>query len=85
MYEWLPYNAEVLDQVPADPAQRRAWLRTARDGRFRAAADLYRDKLIEAYGEARGKQVIYAEAFEACEYGAPLTAAARARLFPFFG
>ena len=29
------------------------------------------------------RQVEYAEAFEACEYGSPLDGAARARLFPF--
>src|SRR5689334_10381543 len=27
VYEWLPYNGRYLDQVPADPGARRAWLR----------------------------------------------------------
>ena len=26
MYEWLPFNRGVLDQVPQDPRGRRKWL-----------------------------------------------------------
>jgi LmbE family N-acetylglucosaminyl deacetylase len=84
MYEWLPYNGQYLDQVPATPEQRRAWLAERYRARLGMAADLYRDKLVELYGETRGRQVRYAEPFEVCEYGAPLTAEARRRLFPFF-
>ena len=41
-------------------------------------------RLIELYGEERGKQVRYAEAFEICEYGSRPTAEQLRRLFPFF-
>ena len=82
-YEWLPYNAGVLDQVPEGDAERRAWLSAFRGERMRHIADRYRDRLIERYGEARGQQVRYAEAFEVCEYGAPLTEERLQRLFPF--
>ena len=85
MYEWLPYNGRYLAEVPADLAERRAWLRQRQDQRLRRAADLYRDKLITMYGEEKGRQVQYAEAFEACEYGTPLTDENRNKLFPFFG
>jgi N-acetylglucosamine malate deacetylase 1 len=85
MYEWLPYNAGVLDQVPQDPVARRAWLRTSRIGRMSLLADLYRDKLVELYGEEKGRSFRYAEAFEICEYGSPLSAEAIKQLFPFFG
>ena len=84
MYEWLPYNGGYLDQVPEGEAERRAWLRTFRDGRFRRAADQHREKLVELYGAERGAAVQYAEAFEACEYGAPLTEENLQTLFPFF-
>jgi hypothetical protein len=47
------------------------------------ASTLYRQKLIEVYGKDKGEQIHYAEAFEVCEYGAPLTPEARRRLFPF--
>lgn len=83
MYEWLPYNGGYLEQVPDGEAERRAWLREYRAPRFRRAAELYREMLAAAYGEERGRQVEYAEAFEACEYGSPLTAEERRRLFPF--
>jgi LmbE family N-acetylglucosaminyl deacetylase len=83
VYEWLPYNAGKLEQVPADDAERRAWLRAQRLPRMTETADRYRAQLIARYGEERGAGVQYAEAFEACEYGAPLTDEARQRLFPF--
>ena len=62
---------------------RRAWLREFRAPRFRRAAQLYREMLIADYGEERGCAVEFAEAFEACEYGAPLTEEKKAILFPF--
>ena len=83
MYEWLPYNAGYLDQVPASPEDRLSWLQGQREMRLKGAADRFRSMLVERYGEERGKAVEYAEAFEACEYGAPLTDDARTRLFPF--
>jgi N-acetylglucosamine malate deacetylase 1 len=85
MYEWLPYNGGYLEQVPAGDAERRVWLGQLREFRFQRAADLYRETLVASYGEARGRAIRYAEAFEACEYGTPLTAENRQRLFPFFG
>ncbi len=47
-------------------------------------ANQYRDKLIELYGEEKGKQVKYAEAFEVCEYGRRPTREELLKLFPFF-
>jgi LmbE family N-acetylglucosaminyl deacetylase len=83
VYEWLPYNGGYLDQVPAAPEQRRTWLRQHLDARMRRDADRYRDLLIARYGEQAGRAVQYAEAFEGCEYGAPLTEENIGRLFPF--
>lgn len=84
MYEWLPYNRGALDEVPENPAERRLWLREVLRPRLSRPADLYRDKLIELYGEEKGRQIKYAEAFEVCEYGAPLSEAGLKQLFPFF-
>ncbi|MFB6296271.1 MAG: PIG-L deacetylase family protein [Halobacteriales archaeon] len=85
MYEWLPYDAGVLEEVPEDPGERRAWLRSGglphvEEGR--EIADRYRDALLDRYGPA-GEDIARAEAFEASEYGSPLTGEARERLFPF--
>ena len=85
VYEWLPFNGGVLDQVPpaTDEAARRSWLGARRLPALAALADRYRDLLIRRYGEERGRAVRYAEAFEACEYGASLNETAIQRLFPF--
>lgn len=42
----------------------------------------FRDKLIERYGEI-GKRILFAEAFEVSEYGAPLTKELERIIFPF--
>jgi hypothetical protein len=49
---------------------------------MRAETERYRDLLVAKYGSDHGSRIQYAEAFEACEYGSPLTAEARERLFP---
>ena len=82
-YEWLPANQRIRDQVPAGPAERRAWLGRQVRARLRAQADRFRDLLRATYGPDRGGAVEAAEAFEPCEYGSPLDDAARRRLFPF--
>jgi N-acetylglucosamine malate deacetylase 1 len=82
-YEWLPYNAGLADQVPTDSQVRKAWLEERFRRRIRPLTDRFRRQLVLTYGEEKGEQVEYVEAFEVSEYGAPLDAAARARLFPF--
>jgi len=82
-YEWLPYNAGYLDQVPSGETERRCWLKERIARRIQPLADRYRELLRRTYGPERGSRVEYIEAFEVSEYGAPLDADARARLFPF--
>jgi len=52
-------------------------------GRIRPLADRHRERVVQTYGPERGGAVELIEAFEVSEYGAPLDAAARRRLFPF--
>ncbi|MFL5806202.1 MAG: PIG-L deacetylase family protein [Roseiflexaceae bacterium] len=85
VYEWLPYVGGYLDQVPTTPEQRRPWLRQHSEARLRRDADRFRELLVARYGADVGQRIQYAEAFEWCEYGAPMTDARLARLFPFFG
>ncbi len=82
-YEWLPYNAGHLAQVPPGNDERRAWLAERIQQRIAPLADRHRDLLIRIYGPERGPCVRFIEAFEVSEYGAPLDAAAWRRLFPF--
>ena len=46
--------------------------------------DISHERLIEQFGEGRGRAIQYAESFEGCEYGTPLTSENRYELFPFF-
>jgi len=82
-YEWLAYNTGMLDQVPKSDADRRAWLADLIKPRLAKQAERFRSLLVQCYGHERGNRVQYAEAFEPCEYGAPLDAAATQRLFAF--
>ena len=82
-YEWLPFNAGHLDQVPEADAARRTWLAARFCDRLRPLARQYRHLVEQTYGTERAGRVEYIEAFEVSEYGAPLDAEARARLFPF--
>lgn len=81
VYEWLPANRGEADEVPDGEAERREWLREWLEERGAAVADAHRGALTERYGDA-GREIEYAEAFEACEYGSPLTGEIAERLFP---
>lgn len=66
-YEWLPWTAGVLDQVPEDADERLEWLFETRINR--PMPDAQREALIRWYGEEAGNQIKYAESFEIAEYG----------------
>ncbi len=82
MYEWLPFNRGVLDQVPEGDKERREWLGEIREGWF--TAEPYRERLIELYGRQRGTRINYAECFQDSEYGVRLTEENREKYFPFY-
>ncbi len=82
VYEWLPYNYGYLDKVPGDREGRLALLKEFWAPRW--VAEPFRDLLIQEYGPEKGKDIQYAEAFEAGEHGASLTPDTIHQLFPFF-
>jgi LmbE family N-acetylglucosaminyl deacetylase len=84
MYEWLPYNRGVLDQVPEGDAARRAWMAEQQKRQWKATADKFRAKLVELYGPDKGNKVEYAEAYEISEYGSMPSGDELKRRFPFF-
>jgi LmbE family N-acetylglucosaminyl deacetylase len=84
MYEWLPYNMNILDQVPQGDAERRAWLPRLWLGDMEREAERSREVLARLYGRERASRIRCAEALEFSEYGSPLSESAYARLFPFF-
>jgi LmbE family N-acetylglucosaminyl deacetylase len=79
-YEWLPWHAGILDQVPKDPVARKKWLATFRTS---AVQPGWKPALEKWYG-AKAADVENAEAFEIAEYGRQPDEAEIRKLFPFF-
>ena len=80
MYEWLPWHAGRLAEVPKDPAARKKWLGAQRPSRVPPE---WKQSLEKWYGAQAGT-VQHAEAFEITEYGRRPDEAEIRRLFPFF-
>jgi len=66
VYEWLPWVAGTLPQVPKDPAARKKWLAATRSDRIAPAV---RAALEKRYGAVQAQQIHHVESFELCEYG----------------
>ncbi len=99
VYEWLPYTEEGVEvpegreerwaflkgmEITADTTDEEVM--AAPRGyavRFAKTAARFRQQLIERYGEEKGSKIRYAEAFELCDYGHPLTEELKKALFPF--
>jgi N-acetylglucosamine malate deacetylase 1 len=75
------------DQMPKTEAEHQALRKQVGDGftgMCSGEANRFRDKLVELYGEEKGKAVKAAEAFEIGEYGRRPNAQELKKLFPFF-
>ena len=79
MYEWLPWTAGMLDQVPDDPKDRIEWLS---EHRTRPITPEVRQALEKWYGEEHAQNIQHAEAFEIAEYGSQPSDDEIRRLFP---
>ncbi len=78
-------SAEKMAAAPPEsqPELRRQWLRERWVDRQSNEARRYRNNLIKWYGEERGNEIKYAEAFEICEYGRQPSDDEIRELFPF--
>ena len=98
VYEWLPYTEhedvpegaeerfEWLKGMKITEDTTDEEIMKAKRGyavRFAKTAARFRKELIEKYGEEKGSKIRYAEAFEVCEYGNPLTDELYEKLFSF--
>jgi LmbE family N-acetylglucosaminyl deacetylase len=84
MYEWLPFNQGILDQIPDDEAKRRSWLiDKLLVGFFTTMREDLQGPLAAMYGARQASSIRYVEAFEFCEYGAGFKPADIHTLFPF--
>ena len=78
------WQASTGSNIPTGEAERKAFLLERVKKRNQAVADQYRDRLITLYGQEKGSQVQYAEAFELCQYGSQPDIEALKKLFPTF-
>lgn len=98
VYEWLPYTyMEEVPETPEeryewlkgmniDENTTDEEVMSATRGwavRFAKVAARFRKELLERYGEEKGKKIRYAEAFQVCEYGHPLTKELEEKLLNF--
>lgn len=98
VYEWLPYTygEEVPNgekerfewlkgmNITEDTTDEEIMAATrGYSVRYAKTAARFRKELIEKYGEKFGSKIRYAEAYEVCEYGAPLTDELKKKLFSF--
>lgn len=81
-FDWLPWTAGRLEQVPEGEQERIAWLTRLRSPLM---DEDKRASLIKWYGNERGSQIRFAEAFEICEYGRRPSEEEIRRLFPMLG
>ena len=95
VYEWLPYTREeevpegeearfaFLKGMEITEDTTDEEVMAASRGysvRYAKTAARFRKELIEQYGQERGSKIRYAEAYEVCEYGAPLAGAVKEML-----
>ena len=82
VFEWLPYEEGILDTVPEDEGEKLVWLRRWYCRHMFPRAEHFRQDLIAAYGQERGRQIELVEVFELSDYAAAADQATRQRLFP---
>jgi LmbE family N-acetylglucosaminyl deacetylase len=78
------WQGRTRPDVPEGDAERAAYLLELAKQRTAAVADEYRDRLIELYGEERGRNVKYAEAFQLNQYGRRVSVDTLKSMFPTF-
>jgi LmbE family N-acetylglucosaminyl deacetylase len=80
-FEWLPWTAGRLGEVPAGSEERIHWLKNSR--RFEISP-VVKENLEKWYGPIKASATVSAEAFEICEYGRRPSEDEIRRLFPMF-
>jgi len=78
------WQASTGSGIPSGEAERKAYLLDRVKRRNQAVADQFRDRLIALYGQEKGSQIQYAEAFELCQYGSQVDEQTLKQLFPGF-
>lgn len=80
-FEWQPWIAKSLDQVPQSENKRLEWLA----GMSKSPMNLEKyESLVKWYGKEKAGTVMITESFEICEYGKQPSEKEVRRLFPMF-
>jgi hypothetical protein len=77
-------QARTRPGVPSGDAERQAFLLDGVKAGSAGVADQYRERLLALYGDARGRRVKYAEAFQVNQYGRSASEEELKGLFPTF-
>lgn len=81
-FEWLPWIAGYLNEVPQGTEERLQWLASRRK---RSVSPEIKASLEKWYGQEKAAEVKQAEAFEICEYGSQPNDQEIRKLFPMLG
>ncbi len=81
-FEWQPWIAKTLGQVPSVEKERLAWLAAMSKSQM---TDEKQKSLVKWYGNERVSKVEVTESFEICEYGKKPDDEEIRRLFPMLG
>ncbi|NOY96246.1 MAG: PIG-L family deacetylase [Chlorobi bacterium] len=81
-FEWLPWLAGKLNEVPDNEKDRLEWLAAQR---FQEITPAVRESLVKWYGKERADKVTNAESFEICEFGRYPSDKDIKMLFPMIG
>lgn len=82
LFEWLAYEADILDTVPADEDEKLAWVQAWAGNHIRPRADRFREDLRLCCGEAEAAAIEFIEVFEVSEYARQPDTDDLSRLFP---
>jgi LmbE family N-acetylglucosaminyl deacetylase len=80
VYEWLPWVAGDLDEVPENESEREEWLK--KRWADRSISEVQKKGLTAWYGAEKADSFTYAESFEIAEYGYQPTDEEIRTLFP---
>jgi LmbE family N-acetylglucosaminyl deacetylase len=82
LFEWLAYEAGILDTVPDDEHEKLQWVKSWFGRHARPRAERFRDQLIARCGDAQGKAIEFIEFFEISEYARQPNTELIRHLFP---
>lgn len=83
LFEWLAYEADILDTVPSDENDKIKWVESWIKRHIAYRAQQYRAELIERFGESEGSAIHSIEAFEISEYARQPDPRLMISLFPY--